>query len=134
MRGGAIAILAWATVLLVLFIGNWIWDAKPVNAATAAFAAVVTYATGVALWLARREALRPGPPAPRSEPESVPQSSLAAVLIGLSVGTILFGLAWANFLVYFGAGILVLSLGRLVLELRSERATRRRLLGEEEPR
>ena len=26
MRGGAIPVLAWGTLLLVLFVGNWIWD------------------------------------------------------------------------------------------------------------
>ena len=31
---------------------------------------------------------------------------------------------WAGFLIYFGAGVLVLSLGRLVLELRAELAAR----------
>lgn len=134
MRGGAIPILAWATLLLVLFIGNWIWDAKPVNAAEAAFAAVIVYGTGIALWLSHRESIKPGPPEPRPEAETVPQASLAAVLLGLSIACILFGFAWSNFLVYFGGGILLLSLGRLALEVRSERATRRRLLGEEERR
>ena len=42
--------------------------------------------------------------------------------IGLSIGCALFGIAWAKFLVYFGVGLLVLSVGRLVLELRAERA------------
>jgi uncharacterized iron-regulated membrane protein len=126
MRGGAIPLLAWGTLLLVLFIGNWIWDAKPVNAATAAFAAIVIYAFGLLLWLARRESIRRGPPEPRADPEEVPGHSLAAVLAGLSVAAVLFGLVWANFLVYFGAAVLLGSLGRLALELRAERQSRRR--------
>ena len=132
MRGGALAVLAWATLNLILFIGNFIWDGKPVNAATAAFAAVITYVTGVGLWLSRREAIRRGPPEPHVEVEAVPQASLAATLIGLSIGCILFGLAWSKFLVYFGAGALLLSLGRLFVEKRSERATRRQLADEDE--
>ena len=134
MRGGSIPLLVWGTLLLVLFIGNWIWDAKPVNAAEAAFASLLIYAFALALWLARRESIRRGPPEPREEPEAVPQASLGAVLVGISVGTIMFGLAWANFLVYFGFGLLALSLGRLLLERRSERRTRRELLGEDRPR
>jgi hypothetical protein len=130
MRGGAIPLLAWGTLLLVLFIGNWIWDAKPVNAATAAFAAIVIYAGGALLWLARRESIRRGPPAPSLEPQGLPQMSLGATLAGLSVGAILFGLAWAQFLVYFGAAMLAISLGRLWLELRAERASRRQQLEE----
>jgi hypothetical protein len=127
MRGGAIPLLAWGTLLLVLFIGNWIWDAKTVNAAVAAFAALVIYAFGALLVLARREAIRRGPPTPRSGHEIVPGHSLAAVVAGLSVAAILFGLVWANFLVYFGAAVLILSLGRLALELRAERDSRRRV-------
>jgi hypothetical protein len=71
-----------------------------------------------------REALRTGPPPPEDEPQVVPEASLAAVLVGLSIACIGFGLVWAGFLIYFGAGVLVLSLGRLVLELRSELAAR----------
>jgi hypothetical protein len=127
MRGGAIPVLAWGTLLLVLFIGNWIWDAKAVNAAEAVFAALVIYAYGAFLWLMRREAIRRGPPPPRTEVETLPQMSLGAVLAGLSVAAMLFGLVWAQFLVYFGLGLLLLSLGRVWLELRSERASRRAL-------
>jgi hypothetical protein len=132
VKGGAIPLLAWGTLLLVLFIGNWIWNAKPVNAATAAFAALVIYLGALLLWLARRDAIKRGPPEPSATPEAVPESSLAAVGIALSVATILFGLAWANFLVYFGAAVLALSLGRLIVEVRAERASRRAAL--EEPR
>ncbi len=31
MRGGAIPVLAWGTLLLVLFVGNWIWDNRLIN-------------------------------------------------------------------------------------------------------
>jgi hypothetical protein len=127
MRGGAIPVLAWATLLLILFIGNWIWDAKPVNAATAGFAALVIYAVGAALWLARREAIRRGPPAPSAEPQAIPQMSLGAALAGLSVAAILFGFVWAQFLVFFGAALLVVSLARVYREWRTERLSRGRI-------
>jgi hypothetical protein len=134
MRGGSIPILAWGTILLVLCIGNWVWNDKPVNAAPATAAVVIVYAFGIALWLARRESIRRGPPDPPSEPEAVPQVSVAAAAVGLSVGCALFGLAWSSFLLYFGGAMLVASLARLAIELRAERVTRRRALGEEEPR
>jgi uncharacterized iron-regulated membrane protein len=127
VRGGSIPLLAWGTLLLVLFIINWIWNARAVSAATAAFAALVIYAFAVLLWLSRRESVRRGPPPARSEPENVPEHSLAAAMAGLSVAAILFGLVWANFLVYFGAAVLAASLGRLALELRAERQSRRRV-------
>lgn len=129
MRGGAIPVLVWGTILAVLAAGNWIWDDKPVNSGAATAAVVIIYSFGLALWMNRREAIRPGPPEPRLETDTVPQASLGAVLVGLSVATILFGLAWSNFLVYFGAGLLILSLGRLAMELRSEAASRREVEG-----
>ena len=51
--------------------------------------------------------------------------------IGVSAGCALFGLAWARFLVDFGIVLFIVSLGRLVLEVRAERASRRARAGEE---
>jgi dipeptide/tripeptide permease len=127
VRGGAIPVLVWGTILAVLAAGNWIWEDKPVNSGAATAAVVIIYSFGVALWMNRREAIRPGPPEPRVETETVPQVSTGAVLAGLSVATILFGLPWARFLVYFGIGSLIVSLGRLAVELRSEAASRREI-------
>lgn len=134
MRGGAIPLLAWGTVLLVLYAINWIWEGKAIQFGTTLAAVLIIYAGAVLLWLARRDALRRGPPPAAPELEPVPQASTGAVFTGLSVGAILFGLVWAKFLVFFGAGTLVLSLGRLAVELRSERATRERLRGEVQER
>ena len=124
MRGGAIPLLAWGTLLLVLFIGNWIWNAKAVNAAEAGLAALIIYAGAFLLWRARREALRRGPPSSSSEPQALPEGSLAAVLAGLAIGSILFGMVWGRFLVIFGIGLLAAALGRGIQELRAERRSR----------
>jgi uncharacterized iron-regulated membrane protein len=131
MRGGAIPLLAWGTILLVLAIGNWIWNGKPVGSGAASAAVVIIYAFGVIVWLSRREAIRRGPPEARPDLDSVPQASLAAAGVGVSLGCILFGIAWARFLVIFGIGVLVLSIGRLVLEVRAERRSRIDALGGE---
>jgi uncharacterized iron-regulated membrane protein len=129
MRGGAIPILTWGTILLVLAIGNWVWDDKTVSGLAASSAVAIVYLFGLALWMARREALRRGAPEWRAEPESVPQTSLAAVGIGLSAGCALFGLAWAKFLLDFGIAMFIVSVGRLGLEIRAERASRRAAMG-----
>ena len=50
----------------------------------------------------------------------------------MSVGCALFGLAWAKFLLDFGIALFVISLGRLALELRAERASRRAAVSEAE--
>lgn len=125
MRGGAIPILVWGTILLVLAVGNWVWNDRTVGSGAASAAVVIIYAFGVGLWLARREAIRRGPPDSRAEPDSVPQASLAAVGIGVSAGCALFGLAWARFLLDFGIALFIVSVGRLALELRAERVSRR---------
>jgi hypothetical protein len=131
MRGGAIPVLAWGTILLVLAIGNWVWDGRPVNAGAASAAVAIVYVVAVALYASRREAIRRGPPEARPVLDAVPQASVAAAGIGVSLGCILFGIAWARFLVDFGIGLLVLSIGRLVLELRAERRSRIDALGSE---
>jgi hypothetical protein len=132
MKGGAIPLLAWGTLLLVLFIGNWIWDDKPVNAATAAFAAFVIYAGAVLIALrSGRLAVRRGPPGPESDPQAVPQASSGAVIGALGLASIVFGFTFGSFLIYFGGALLVLAVGRLTVEVRSERAARRRVMGEE---
>jgi hypothetical protein len=124
VRGGAIPLLAWATLLVVLMAGNWIWTGDSVQVGTFALAAGLVYALAALLVAMNPEALKTGPPPSEDEPEVVPEASLAAVLVGLSIACIGFGLVWAGFLIYFGAGVLVLSLGRLVLELRAELAAR----------
>jgi hypothetical protein len=133
MRGGAIPILAWGTILLVLAIGNWVWNDRLVAGLAASGAVAIIYLFGLAVWLARREAIRRGPPGQRAELETLPQTSLAAVGIGVSAGCALFGLAWAKFLLDFGIALFIVSVGRMALELRAERASRRQALGEEKP-
>ena len=132
MRGGAIPLLAWATGLMVLLAINWIWTGDAIQVGTFALAAGIVYVAAGLLALAYRQALRPGPPEPHHDPEAVPQYSLAAPIAGLSVGCMLFGVVWARFLVFFGAGILLVSLGRLALELRAQRATGARYRKEQE--
>ncbi|HUO69052.1 MAG TPA: hypothetical protein VMV37_16040 [Gammaproteobacteria bacterium] len=127
MRGGAIPLLAWGTLLAAMLAINWIWTGDALQVGEFGFAVLVIYGGALLLWLASRDSITRGPPRPRGEPETLPQVSLAPVLIALSVAAILFGLVWANFLVYVGAGTLALSLGRLGIELRAERDTRRRI-------
>jgi hypothetical protein len=125
VRGGAIPLLAWGALLVVLGAINWIWTGAAIQVATFAFAVLVVVAGGGVLVLLSRQALRPGPPEPRSDPEAVPDVSMAAVVAGLSVGSFAFGFVFGTFFVYFGAGMLVLSLGRLAIEVRAQRRSER---------
>lgn len=125
MRGGAIPLLAWGALLAALGAINWIWTGDAIQVGTFGFAVlVVAGAAGVAA-LTGRDALRPGPPEPRGEPEAVPDTSVGSVMVALALGSILFGLAFGKFPVYFGAGLLVVALGRLAIEVRAQRRSER---------
>jgi multisubunit Na+/H+ antiporter MnhC subunit len=127
VRGGAIPLLAWGMVLLILGAINWIWTGDAIQVGTFGFAVLAVWAgAGLLIVLAGRRALRRGPPEPDPRPQSVPQGSLGAVLAALSVSSIVFGFVFGTFLIYFGAGLLLISIGRLTIERRSELETRRR--------
>jgi hypothetical protein len=125
MRGGALVVLIWSLLLLALFLGHWIYAAEGTQIAISGGSLGIIVLSGAAIALSGREALRRGPPPARTKVEAVPDISFAAGLIGFSIATIGFGFVWGHFLTYFGAGLLALSIGRLVLELRAERATLR---------
>ena len=58
----------------------------------------------------------------------MPTASLGAVLIAVAVASIVFGLAYGRFLIYFGAGLLIASAGVVMREVQAERRERRRWL------
>lgn len=122
MRGGAIPILVWGTILTVAYALLVIWTGSGVNAAVTGFAVLITFGTGLALVLLRpREALRKGPPPASPEPRAIISSSLGAVLFAIGVGVMVFGFAFGHFIIYFGAGLIVASSGVLTLESASRR-------------
>lgn len=125
MRGGAIPVLCWAALLMALMALNWVWTGDTIQVASLAFASLMVLGVaGAAVVLARRDALRRGPPPVSDEPETVPHASLPAALAGIAVAAMGLGLAFGRFLIYFGAGLLIASLGRLTLELSAQRRAR----------
>jgi hypothetical protein len=125
MRGGALAVLIWSLLLLLLFLGNWIYAGDRTQIAVSAGSVGLMLTWGVLVALSGREALRRGPPPTRTSAEGVSDISFGAAVAGFAVATIVFGLVWGHFLVYFGAGLFVAALIRLAIELRSERETLR---------
>jgi multisubunit Na+/H+ antiporter MnhC subunit len=122
VRGGAIPLLAWGTLLLVLYIGNWVWDGTGVNPAVTGLAVLLIYAGAVALTIrAGRRAGQTGPPEPERRPRAEPQASTGAALAALALASIVFGFTFGSFITYFGAGLLLIALGRLVVERRAQR-------------
>jgi hypothetical protein len=128
MRGGAIPLFAFGTLLLVLFIGNWIWDPHGLDPLAAGVGALLVYGTAVAIVLRDgRHAVRRGPPEPVTAPETVPQASFGAAIAGFGVASFAFGFTFGNFLIYFGIALSVVGIGRMLVERRAERRTRARL-------
>lgn len=130
MRGGALPMLGWGTLLLVLYATNWIWEGQLIQVGPTSFAILVVYGVALVLWARRREALRPGAPAAETAPEAVPTASVGAVIAGLAVACILFGLVWALFLVFFGLAMLALGLTRIGLERRDQARARAQASGD----
>jgi hypothetical protein len=121
MRGGAIPVFLWGTVLLVLMVINVIWTSDRVQAATFGFAVLVIYSASLGLTLANREARRTGPPVRESRLEAVPQNSLASLALGVSIGAMMFGVVFGKFLVFIGGAVWLVALGRLIVEVRAQR-------------
>jgi hypothetical protein len=121
MRGGAIPLLVWGTLLLVLYACNWAWEGRWVMAAETGFALLLIYGAAAWLWLlARDEALKPGPPRSRPAREAIPLASIAAVGTAAGVAMIAGGLVWTRFLLPMGIALLLTSLGKGAFELREQ--------------
>jgi hypothetical protein len=112
--------------LVALLAVNAIWTSDTIQVALFGFAAGVVFLSAVAFGVASRgEGLRPGAPAAADDPEAVPTSSLGAVMVAVGVAALMFGLVFGRFLVYFGAGVVIASLGQVTREMRDERRARR---------
>ena len=109
-----------------MLIVNAVWTSDTIQVALFGFAAGVVFLSAVAFGVASRgEALRRGAPGPPGEPEVVPTSSLAAVMAAVGFAALISGLVFGRFLIYFGAGVVIASLGQASRELRAERRARR---------
>src|SRR5207302_4880287 len=116
-------VLAWAGILAVLYAANWIWTGNHFQAEEFGFAVAVILLAGLLLTLARGEAVRKGPPPPSQgdEVRPLPAISAGAALAAIGAVAAAFGLTFGHFAIYFGAGLFVLGVGRIAVELRAQR-------------
>lgn len=122
MRGGAIPLVAWGTVLAVLMALNWVWTGDTIQIAMLAVAVLTVAGWALALMLARpREAFRRGGPPASGEPQTVPSASYGSLLLAIGLGSVVFGFAFGHFLIYFGLGLMVVSAGLVWRERTAER-------------
>jgi hypothetical protein len=129
MRGGSLVMVVWALLNLILLIGDWIWQGTQIGVAMTGYTVLLIDGLALIWWASNRESLRRGPPDHDPTPQPVPRASLGSALIGFSIVVILYGVVFGKFLVFMGAGLLVVSLGRVARELiwqqRTLRAFRR---------
>ena len=134
MRGGALVPLIWAGLLSVLAVINAIWTTGNIMQGGTFAAAVGSIVSLAVLLIALSpEARHKGPPGLHAEPTPLPSASLASMIAGVALGCFVFGFAFGRFPMYFGAGLLIVALGRLFLEVRAERRAVRRLTEQRKP-
>lgn len=121
MRGGAIPLLCWAALLTVTGTLNAIWTDDWIQSATFAAAVLAITIAAAVLIIRAPEAVHPGEPTPQTRPEAIPTVSFAAAFTAIGLGMLLFGLVFGHFPIYFGAGMIVVGLVRLLTELRAQR-------------
>jgi hypothetical protein len=126
VRGGALPVLAWSAILVLLYAGNWVWSGKSVEVFETCFALAAIVLFALLLAALNRAAVHRGPPEPTPGVEPIPEFSFGAIGAALAIGCAALGAAFGHFLIYFGAGLFVVSLARLAQELRSSRLTARR--------
>ena len=115
MSRAPLPLLAWAALLAGLAAMLWIWTGDAIPIGMLGGAAVMT------LLITAAYALRHRGRAPPEERRAVPDVSLGATAAAIALAAMAYGAVFGLFLVFIGAGVLVLALARIALELRSER-------------
>jgi hypothetical protein len=115
MRDGAKPLFCWALLLTLTGVLNAIWAGISVQTATFGMAVLAILLTACVLLLRQ----------PRRGPEVITHASFAPMLIAVGFAALMFGFTFGHFIIYFGAGLIVAGLGRLLIELRHQRRVTR---------
>jgi hypothetical protein len=111
----AVPFFAWAALLTVLAVVLWAWTSDDLPPAVFGAAAAIVWVAGlVALFVRRR---RPGA-------RPAPDLSLASAFVAFAVAALVLGALVGRWLVYLGAGLLLIGLVGVARELRAQRRAR----------
>lgn len=122
MRGGAIPLIVWGVLNLILLVIAGIWEGLRwhnggLHVVLTAFTVLVVFLGGVVLIVIRGQAGRKGAPEYERRIDVLPRISFAAAGAGLGCGLVGFGIVFGKWLIIAGGVLLVASLARLLSEL-----------------
>jgi hypothetical protein len=129
MRGGAIPLIVWGTINLILVAIDWVWEGTTgspsfhVNLAITAYLLLAVFVPAIVYVLVHREAGRKGPPGHERGLHAMPRISLASAGLAVAAGLIAYGVVFGKFLVFIGLGLLIAAAGRLGRELVAQQRT-----------
>jgi uncharacterized iron-regulated membrane protein len=128
MRGGAIPLIAWGVLNLVLLIIAGIWEGDGIynggiHMGLAGYTVLAMWLGGLVLLLQRRHAIHKGPPEYERDIDALPRVSFGAAGFGIACALAGFGIVFGKFLIYIGGALLIASVGQVVRELRWQRRT-----------
>jgi hypothetical protein len=118
---GAVQVFVWAGWLALLTVILWIWWGELLNTGELAGAALGTAAIAAGYALFHRGHSQDEP----NEVRTLPDVSVGAAVTAIGLCGMLFGAEFGFFLVLICAGVTALGVGRLAIELSSERRQRR---------
>ena len=121
MNRGPVQVLIWAGWLGLLTIILWIWWGELLNTGELAAAALATAAIAGVYALFHRGHGHDQP----TEVRMLPDVSVGAAVTSIGLCGMLFGAEFGFFLVLICAGVTALGVGRLAVELSSERRQRK---------
>jgi hypothetical protein len=111
----AVPMFAWAAFLTVLAVVLWFWTSDALPPAVFTGSAAIAWAAGFVALATRR---------PLRRVRAAPDLSVASALVAFAVAMLVLGALLGRWLVYLGAGTLLVGLGGVARELRAQRRVR----------
>ena len=121
-----VQVLAWGTYLATLTIILWIWWGHWLSVLQLGSAAIAAVLIALAVVLVYRQGKLGATPKAGRERRVLADVSPGAALTGIALAGMLYGAEFGFFLVLICAGLLVLGVAQLGIELRAERQRRQR--------
>jgi hypothetical protein len=114
MRGESAVVLFWGLLVSGLAAGLAVFTTEALQLGLFLAAITVTVLTGIALWAFPR----------RERPRRIRDLSLPTLALAAGVALLVFGVGFGRWLMFVGAGVVVVALGAIARETRAGREVR----------